>query len=616
MTIYRPEPVEATPSAGSATPSSPPDHGRIAGLDFARGLAILGMVVVHFLLVLHPSDGTTFPVLDLLDGRPTTVFMLLAGMGITLMARRRDPGVDLGPLTVRRGLLLLAVGFANLILWPGDILRIYGVIFLLTALLLGRSTRQLLTLAAAFMVGFMVLLFTLDYGQNWDWDTLTYHGLWTGSGVVRNLLFDGFRSVFPWAGVLILGMVGARLPLREWRVQWTAVVGGLGVWASVELLSSSILRSALQREWVSGDEVMLETVVALFGTASIPPQVFFMASALGLAVAVIGLSLLLPTRLTRTAPLRAVQATGQMAFTWYLLHIYFGVFMIVGFGWTTQSQSVALGGAGVYFAAVAAVSLWWRGRGWRGPLEAAMRSLTSRSGAAASVLVLAGAGGLSGQAVPDAHALDPLEYEILAEDESVGSLSIAFDTVMHDGSYALETVASLLIRVRTGWFSVHTSDVVEKTTLDDAGLIVYETLARIGDDVTTVSGTRSAATMRLRINVAGEREEKSFRLEDFDFTSAEGPELADLAKGTPQTHSVLDLDRLEIVQRSYEWVHNEVVDVAGIAVLCRVVRVQDESGRLYWWVADDAPDVLVKEEGVDEDGEYTVQLSVYPGSGQ
>src|SRR5262245_56304077 len=134
---------------------------RIVGYDLARALAILGMVVVHFSIVI--AKDWTQPawlasiVFGFLDGRAAATFVVLAGIGITLMSRRAVESGDPAALAevrrrlVRRGFFLLAIGFVNLILWPGDILRVYGVSLLLATTLITASNRRLLIVAGSFV---------------------------------------------------------------------------------------------------------------------------------------------------------------------------------------------------------------------------------------------------------------------------------------------------------------------------------------------------------------------------------------------------------------------------------------------------------------------------------
>jgi hypothetical protein len=119
-------PPVAEQSTSSATASAL--RHRIIGYDVARSLALLGMIVVHFGLVLaaDPSQPTwAVAIMAFLDGRAAATFVVLAGVGLTLRSRRAAAVADADALAevrrvlVRRGVFLLAAGLANLIVWPG-----------------------------------------------------------------------------------------------------------------------------------------------------------------------------------------------------------------------------------------------------------------------------------------------------------------------------------------------------------------------------------------------------------------------------------------------------------------------------------------------------------------
>lgn len=117
------------------TASKSPARPRIVGFDLARSLAILGMIVVHFTLVGsadHSEPQWLACVLRLLDGRASATFMILSGIGLTLFVRRaahesETEFHETRNTVLRRGCFLLVFGFINLTIWPGDILRIYGI---------------------------------------------------------------------------------------------------------------------------------------------------------------------------------------------------------------------------------------------------------------------------------------------------------------------------------------------------------------------------------------------------------------------------------------------------------------------------------------------------------
>lgn len=354
---------------------------RIVGYDVARAWAIFGMVTVHALLVLarggEADHGWAAAALHRLDGRAAALFVVLAGVGISLRSDRpgESPTEQLDRrrrarrTLVKRGIFLLAVGFLNLVVWPGDILRVYGVSLIAAAGLLAARDRTLWLVAVAFAAGFVGLMGVLDYGRHWDWRTLEYRDLWTPAGVVRNLFYDGFRSVFPWAGLLVFGMWLGRRDVRQPRVRWRVLAWGLAVAVGVELLSAVLVRAGL----AAGDGTPAEDIVAVAGTESMPPLPLFLLAAGATAVAAVGLGLIVAARFAGSLPVRAMAATGRMAFTWYVVHILaIAAAFAAGATQCLSPAGAAMAGAGFFVAALVASCTWER-RFRHGPLEWLMR---------------------------------------------------------------------------------------------------------------------------------------------------------------------------------------------------------------------------------------------------
>ncbi len=353
---------------------------RVIGYDVARALALFGMIVVHFSLVAaadRSGPAWLAGLLALLDGRATATFVILAGIGITLMSRRAAVSSDAVALSdvrktlIRRGLFLLIVGFLNLAIWPGDILRVYGVSLLLVSPLLAAPGRWLLLLWAAFAVVFAVLVVVGDFEKNWDWQTLTYRDLWTATGIVRNLLYDGFRSVLPWTGFVLYGMWLGRLDLADRRVSRRVLATAVAV-AVVAEFASRWLVSHFLAQPIEGLDA--ETVGALFGTESMPALPLFLLAAGGTATAVIALCVRVTERGAQIW--QPLVATGQMALTWYFAHILFGLGSLVALDLVGTESLPMAAGYGLLFFAVAVVLSWgWKARFRHGPLEWLMRKV-------------------------------------------------------------------------------------------------------------------------------------------------------------------------------------------------------------------------------------------------
>ena len=143
--------------ANTTQPRSNSKSRRFHGLDAARAIAIIGMLAVNVGPRKEPGE-TDFAVLlyDIPHGRASLLFMILAGVGMSLMTRRaRTTGAPLPWRTILwRALLLIASGLALQLLEHdiSVILTYYGVLFLCGFPLLRAPTWLLMTLAGASLV--------------------------------------------------------------------------------------------------------------------------------------------------------------------------------------------------------------------------------------------------------------------------------------------------------------------------------------------------------------------------------------------------------------------------------------------------------------------------------
>lgn len=291
-------------------------RARIHGLDLARALAVFGMVAVNFELTLSNQLGPAWleRALQLPRGRASALFVVLAGIGITLLAGRERAGSSGRSVIVRRGLFLAALGYAFSTLWEADILHYYGFYFLFGALALGWSGRVLLGAAAlCALIAPGMLLAGMDFEAGWVLERLEYVDLWTWPGQLRHLLFNGFHPLFPWFAFVLYGMwLGRRLlrdPARVRRLGLPALGVVLLVEAACALLVPAL--GGLESDGPAW----------LVSTGSMPAGVLYVLSAAALATAVIAGSLSLATRYPDSSAVRALAHTGRLALTLYLAHV-------------------------------------------------------------------------------------------------------------------------------------------------------------------------------------------------------------------------------------------------------------------------------------------------------
>ena len=343
---------------------------RTPGFDVARAFAVLGMVLVNYKAKMWAEAGPAWLVWisECIEGRSAALFVVLAGVGISLRSKRAREGTG-GTLAFERNALLkragvlFAAGLLNLHLWEWDILHFYGVYLAIAAFLLRMRGWALGVGAGAFLIGGVVLQAGLDYNASFDF--------WTARGAMADLFFNGLHPVFPWMAFLLLGMWLGRVDLNEARLR-RRVFGVAVLAACCGEAASSIADRAphlvdLGDAWLAG-----------MSSWPRPPTPAYVVAAAGTAVSVVCLCIE-ATRALRSPVGVALTATGQLAFTLYIAHAIAIVvplqhdLLAGGSLWLCYGYSLA------FFAVAVVGSLWWRRRFEQGPLEGLIRQITGRT---------------------------------------------------------------------------------------------------------------------------------------------------------------------------------------------------------------------------------------------
>ncbi len=360
---------------------------RITGFDVARALAVAGMVVVNFKVVMFAEirgSGWLQTATGLLDGRAAAAFVILAGVGASLMTAGARAEGDLQALGKARSLLLrragflLVVGYLFVLIWPADILHYYAFYVGIGALLLAASDRALwlwALLAAALFSG----LYTFaGYWDQLDDVYLTYDGLWTPVGLVRNLVFNGWHPVLPWVGFYLVGMWLGRRDVRNRGTRWRIIGVAAAVAAAAEVVASHF--EPIVFDIVTkgpGDLGVAAGKGALLAAEPLPPGPVYLLAAGGTAVVIILLCVEAGLRWPGGRAIRWAAATGELVLTVYFAHVVLGMGALEVMGrLDSQTLGFAVGAAAVFVATAVVFAVVWRRFYRRGPVEWAMRRLS------------------------------------------------------------------------------------------------------------------------------------------------------------------------------------------------------------------------------------------------
>ncbi|MEV5157855.1 DUF418 domain-containing protein [Streptomyces sp. NPDC053728] len=394
----------ALPREAAPTTSRPPStsHGRLIGLDLARGLAIVGMFAAH----VGPDPSVGGPLgwlMEVFRGRSSALFAVLAGFSLVLLTGRPEPktgrpGRQARGRVLIRSVILIALGYALTALDTSVdvILSFYGLLFVLALPLHRLQAGTLAAIAAVSAVVLPQILYLLR--------VLVSDGVWadgviahdplariTGTDGISELLITGEYPVLSWFSFVVAGMAVAKLDLtRAGAATKLAMTGGVlsaagygGSWLALHLVpgaqsavSSSTDGGSAASAWWSdtiGDPTRLnphwlliaaphsQTTWSILGNTGI--------ALLVLATCFIAMDRCTPVKWAATP----VIALGSLALTAYVGHII----AIKALGMDDLPDAAAPSALLAFTTAALLLALTWTRYFRRGPLEYVLHAATA-----------------------------------------------------------------------------------------------------------------------------------------------------------------------------------------------------------------------------------------------
>jgi len=192
-------------------------------------------------------------------------------------------------------------------------------------------------------------------------------------GFIRNLFFNGFHPVVPWASFMLFGYWFGRQDLHNdnyvkkvfWRSGFIFVIIQVLSYLSIVILSE-------------GNPESVRELREVLGTSPMPPLPFYMFNGIAIALTIISGCILVAKRFPASKIIDALMKTGQLALTFYMAHV------IVGMGIVQSIDPTQMGKYSIEFSMSCAIifsltcilfAVIWRRYVNLGPLEWIMRKI-------------------------------------------------------------------------------------------------------------------------------------------------------------------------------------------------------------------------------------------------
>jgi hypothetical protein len=342
-------PITRPPSGRSARRTRP----RIAGIDYARFVAVIGMMATHVWTV--NADGTPALIEGIVSGKAAALFALLAGVGVSITTRTDLAAGRAGAARWNifgRGLALILIGL-TLGLSPSGVVVIlvyYGVMFWVAIVLLRWSNRVLLIGAVALGLAWPFLSSWLRAGleEPFELGSASWLSFADPVAFARGLFLTGTYPVPTWIVYVMVGMVAGRLILAAidngalrrlglWFAFVGTVLAGLAWGASALLAGPLGGLAALERQGPGLDPELVRMVFYGTGLGAAPAgdlwwlaspaphsgTTFDLAITTGVALAALGTCVALGTVLAPAAGrfLEPIRCAGSAPLTIYAAHV-------------------------------------------------------------------------------------------------------------------------------------------------------------------------------------------------------------------------------------------------------------------------------------------------------
>ncbi len=164
-----------------------------------------------FLMGLSLVDSAPYVFMMMLGLFSAPVFFMLVGICVVLSVEKRkglgEEDFLIRKHILRRGIILVIVGFLFMTIWEGDVLHYIGAFILVTYLTLSLSIRARFITGVAIIAISPLMRYAPPINETQPILVWQFKNSWGFSEFIRDVFGSNFDPVFPWLSITILGSI-------------------------------------------------------------------------------------------------------------------------------------------------------------------------------------------------------------------------------------------------------------------------------------------------------------------------------------------------------------------------------------------------------------------------
>jgi uncharacterized protein len=300
---------------------------RIAGLDLANALALPGLFLTSFVLVLNNVFTKTSALEhDMIRDIWGCLFVFVSGMLVTITmhgARRKSRSKK--RYFLRKGIVFLILGLGFSLIWPVNILILLGIMFIAAPFLAQLNSNILKSMMVLIFLGAVFVNQFGDVNLRPSRLSLDLVNPMTILNYLTNVVVSGYYALIPWGGFFMAGMIFARNDIMQRRIVKLNNIAGLAGLALGIIIHFIWIFLNPQANMSAAGTYLPFKLLWIIQTPA------FIVIGTALSVLLVNFLIGIGATYKNSRILKFTATIGSMKQSLYLAHLCIGSFLIFGF---------------------------------------------------------------------------------------------------------------------------------------------------------------------------------------------------------------------------------------------------------------------------------------------